>query len=173
MKKTILILVLIIVAMFSLIGCDNKNNNNRDLSVKEMSLDEAIRNYPKTDCLKYFEKHLDEYETLSGDQINNLIKSNGGSLRIKTWDRNYNADKGEEIIYDEYTFSEERRGKENGLAIWLNVDGPAALMPSYRHWDIKNDVLQINHVDYTIKAANDQYYLLVVDSNPKVYGIAY
>jgi len=127
--------------------------------IREISLETAIKSYPAKASEKYFEKHIDEFETLNGAQITEYVKSNNGdryiSFRSET--------------YKHYEFRD--KGVDGNLIIWPGGTGASSFMYDVDEWKVSNDALSIRSVEYIVKKVSDNNYLLVRKSDNSIAGL--
>ena len=131
-----------------------------NVKVREITLETAINRYPLTACLEYFEKHLNEFETLNGTQINDFVKSNNGDRYLKLGSSDYKH----------YEF-DEMKSSGNNLIIWPGGTGASRLMYDVGVWSVQGDILKIKSSEYVVKKLNDKNYLLLNKANDSIAGL--
>lgn len=138
---------------------DDRNNYKGE----EISEDVAIKNLNKKVVQEYFNSHLNEYSSITGDEIKSYIegkKFNATTLGSGTW---------------QGTFTFETSGR-----IYEGGNKYAVGYTNNRTWNISENNLNLSWVNskgetkttsYEVKKVKDGVYLLVVDN--KVSGILY
>ena len=136
--------------------------NGRDnANIREITLETAIKKYPLEATLEYFEKHMDEFTTLTTDEIKTFVKSNGTDHYIKF----YNND------YKHYEFRD--KGVDGNLIIWPGGTGASSFMYDVDKWSAKDNALKIRKTEYILKKLNDTDYLLIDKEDNDIAGLMY
>lgn len=149
--------------------------------VREISLETAIERYPLTATEEYFEKHLNEFETLNDTELTEFIKSNDGKHYIKFKDDtelikfiNSNPHVKFKKKYRHYDFLENKNSQGRNLRIWGIGTDAASLMWSMNEWSVEGNTLIINSGKYLVKKINDtNYYLLIYKTSNSLAGLMY
>ena len=110
-----------------------------------ISLDEAIKNFRNYKAEAYFEKHMDEYASLSGEEIKSIITNN-------KWKIAGLFTAGNIIAFDEKGNSVDYYGTKRKAEI---VDDTLVLKLGSE-----------NDYDYEVRKINDDAYLLLSDKKP-------
>lgn len=135
-------------------------STRENVKVREITLETAIYRYPLTASLEYFKKHLNEFETLNGTQINEFIKSNNGDRYLKFGS----------IDYKRYEFGE-MKSSGNNLIIWPGGTGASSFMYDVGVWSVEGDTLKIESSEYVVKKLTDKNYLLLNKSDNSIAGL--
>lgn len=128
--------------------------------IREITLETAINRYPLSVTIEYFEKYLDEFETLNGTQITEFVKSNDGDHYLQ-----FNSDTAKH-----YEFGE-TKASGNNLIMWPGGTGASSFMFTPGKWSVDGDVLNIDSRECRLKKLTDKYYLLIDTDDNSIDGL--
>lgn len=140
---------------------DDRNN----YKIEEISEDVAIKNLNKKVVQEYFNRHLNEYSSITGDEIKSYIEGEKFQVSLGTTDTG--------IWQGTFTFETSGRIYEGGNMYAVGYT-------NNRNWNISENILNLSWVNrkgetkttpYEVKKVKNGVYLLVVDN--KVSGILY